>query len=429
MVKRILILLCALLFALPAARAESPLPGIADAIYRIVLRTESGDVPLGTGLLFAEQDVLITAEGCCAEGSLYAIGSDGEHAIRDWAAAESAGVALMEMATPSTATPAGLASSDAQGLPFLLGADHGGNLASVPLYTVRHGMHRGQYALVLSGAEGLLPGALMMDAEGQLVGLVLAQQAEGVGNYIALDAAEIYRAMFGDEEDTAGFLDLTVRWEGGLLTVSWADETREGGVYIVTLSGAENNYYTTYEIEPGEKDVLLAVPPGHTYYLQAQWAEIADAALPPVWAAMDIYTVPEGRFTAYGFTQDCYLASIPAGSEPGSVLPRLESITAAALADQNADLYLQVHNVYDVSDVIEVAMSVELIAPDGQFFYEELGYTFAPEYEQDDSFPVPVGSLFEDCAEFSGGQLLPGEYRLRYALDGQVAGEFAFVLK
>ena len=138
---------------------------------------------------------------------------------------------------------------------------------------------------------------------------------------------------------------------------------------------------------------------------------------------MTAYTVPESSFTLYGFTQECYLASAPAGEEVTGVLPEMTPVTAAALTAQDAARYLQVINRYDVDGEIEYPMSLELLAPDGQFYFSEHIYLFSPEYEADDCFAMPLDELFATCAEFSGGMLPSGEYRVRYTIAGKIAGE------
>ena len=68
--KRILSLIVAFFLLLPcmSAGAEDVDSLIDNALYRIVLRTAEGDVLLGSGVLFLNESVLLTAEGCCREG-------------------------------------------------------------------------------------------------------------------------------------------------------------------------------------------------------------------------------------------------------------------------------------------------------------------------------------------------------------------------
>lgn len=431
MMKRILSLaLCLLMLCTGLSQAESdPYALLRNALYRIVLRTEEGDVTLGSGVLFMNESVLLTAESCCLGAPLYAIGEDGEHAIVSCTLAGESGAALLEMAEPSTGTPLTLANYDVESLPYLFGCDAEGNLGALPMYLVRHARYRGQNALTLSGEEGLLPGGIMADAKGCIVGLIMAQQMEGYGMYTALEPDTLYLALTGGA-DAAAFLPMTAAWEDGLLRFTWTDDERGKGKYSLSLSVDDNSYYTTYEIQPGERGVQMAVPPGHTYYAQVQWVDAGQEAQPVYWAAMINYTLPTLDFTQHGFAQRCYLAAAPAGEEVTGLLDALAPITAAALSEEGSDLYLQVINTYDVDGEITLPMTVSLVAPDGQVYFEEMSYIFSPEYEQNDTFAVPVDELFAACRAFSGkGSYPAGEYALRYSIGGRAAGEYNFTLE
>lgn len=430
MMKRILSLsLCLMLLGTVVSHADSdPYTLLRDALYRIVLRTEAGDTTIGSGVLFMQDNVLLTAEGCCREGNLFAIGEDGEHAILLSTPAGSSGAALMELATPSSAAPLSLANYDQQTLPYIFGCNGEGASGAAPLYQVLYAIYRGQNALTLSGEEGVLPGAIIADETGNVVGLVVAQQMEGYGMYTALEPDSLYLALTGST-DASAFLPLEVSWDGGLLTISWTDEERENGMYLLTLSAGENNYYTTYEIPPEDHSIQLAVPPGHTYYMQAQWADAGSQGQELLWNAMTSYTVPKLTFSQYGFKQSCYLAAAPAGQEVTETLAEISPITAAVLTDEGNALYLQVFNTYDVSEEISLPMTVCLTAPDGQIYFEEMLYVFMPEAETNDTFAVPVDGLFASCRDFSGqGKLPVGDYVLCYTIDGKVAGEYVFSL-
>ena len=426
MMKRILLILLALLLLCMPAGAEELYQTIDNALYTIILRTETADVTLGTGIVYQQQSLLLTALACCREGDLYAVGKDGEHAITRWTGYESAGLALLEMASPAAVQPVTGSNADTRSLAMVFGVTDQGQTGAMPLYMARMGMYHGNETMVLASEEGLLPGAFMMDDKGRLVAMVVAQHAESVGSYVAMDADVIRRTLNDGAQSL--FLESSFQWVEGMVDVSWKDAARNGGKYIVTVSGASNLYYTTYTADVSQRSLYLALAPGHTYYIQVQWVKDGANELPPDWSVMKTFTVPETHFSSYCFEQSCYLASVPAGQEAVSPLPEMLQLTAATLTDPAKDVYLQIRNTYDVVDEFEVAMTMELLTPSGQFFYEEMGYTFAPEYELDDSFAVPVDELLINCMQFSGGKLTQGEYVLRYSLAGRIAGEFAFVI-
>ena len=430
MIKRLVaILLAAMLLFSAFACAESELGTmLMGAIYRIVLRGETGDQTLGSGVLFADQKILLTAESCCKEGDLYAIGEDGEHAILAWEKADQTGLALMEMVTASSGTPLQLSAFDVQSLPFVMGASAQGETGSVPLYQAIYTFYRDQEALIFRGEEGLLPGAFVPDENGCIMGLVVAQQAEGLGMYIALSPNAIYSALTADPSmDT--FCPITLKWDQGALDVSWTDVKREGGYYAITFSGDSNRFYTVYKEESTARSGAVILPAGHTYYVQVQWVADGAEAIEPIWSVMTPYTVTAQPLTAYGFRQECYLTFAEPGREGAIVLPPVEKITRAMFADSALEPYFQIRNTYDVNEEITMAAAVELVAPDGQFYFLDLGYIFDPAFETDDSFILPVKDLFAACSDYSGGALMPGEYVIRYFIGGKTAGEYLFILE
>lgn len=430
MMKRVLSLALCLMMSISFACAEGdPYALLQKALYRIVLRTEEGDTTLGSGVVFMQNDILLTAQGCCREGEVIAIGMDGEHPVKLCAPAGDSGAALLELETPSAATPLALAGYDQESLPYIFGCDAKGTVGASPLYQVLHARYRGLNALTLVGEEGVLPGGVVADAKGNIVGLVVSQQMEGLGMYTALEPDSLYTALSGGG-DASAFLPLEAAWAEGLLTLTWTDGERIDGIYRITLTAEENRYYTTYELQPGDRSLPLAVPPGHTYYMQAQWVDAGSEAHDLLWSAMTAYTVPKVAFQQHGFQQKCYLAAAPAGTEVTEALAEMSPVTGNALMDEANDLYLQIFNTYDVDGEITLPMTVSLIAPDGQLYFEEMSYIFSPDYEAEDTFAVSVDGLFDSCRSFSGYGTLPGgEYVLSYSIGGKVAGEYHFTLE
>lgn len=425
MMKRILSAMLGLLLLSAAALAESdPYLAVLDTVYRIVLRTEAGDVTLGSGVLYGQADQLLTAESCCRAGELFAIGEDGEHAVLSYAMVKDTGAALITLATPAAAQPMALAAYDTPSLPFIFGANVRDELSVAPLYQVLHAVYRDHKALQISGTEGLLPGAVVVDERGQIVALTVAAHTEGLGMYTALEPDVLGAAIQGK---TSPFLPVEAAWNGGLLTLSWKDVVRTGGAYLLTVTGAENNYYTNYETK--EKSFQLAVPAGHSYYYQVQWVDSGASPQPLVWEDMSAYTVPELPLPTPGYQQQCYLASAPRGKEFTSVLPEMPLISVDTLFAADQERYLQIISSYDVTEALRCPMTVSLIAPDGQFYYEEMFITLTPEEEEQDVFAVPVDSIFAGCRDFSGGgSLMTGNYELRVHLAGKLAGSYSFTV-
>ena len=429
MVRRVLsaLLVFCLLSGLSARAEESVYQKISDALYSIILRTETADVVLGSGVLFVENSVLLTAQGCCREGTLFAVGNDGEHAVRTVEILENSGLALLALATPSAAKPLIFGTYDIQNLPYLFGVNESGTSGALPIYQVLRGMYHDREAMVISSEEGFLPGAFMVDEEGDLTGMTVARQLEGRAMYVGLDVAEIYTAIFGEGKNTV--LTASASWQKGLLAIEWEDEARESGIYCITINGAENKYYSSYHVQVTDRYFELPVPPGHTYYVQVQWAESADQVEDMDWSTVTTVTAPKEQYTDHHLTQTSCLVSAPAGQHLSSVQPAMTDVTAETLMNPKTDVYLQILNTYDVDETFQKTMLVELVGPDQQFYFKQLRYTFSPEYERGDSFVVPVDDLLAECVRFSGGALMQGSYVLRCVLEGKITGEYAFTLE
>ena len=426
MMKRLIALWAAvmLLCTLPALAAGNAYELIENAMYRLVLRTEEGDVTLGGAVLFLENRLLLTAAGCLREGDLYAIGTDGEHAILAGDTVPDSGVALLEMAEPSASTPLHLAVEDAAGMACIFALDGSGAFVVAPLNQLRNTLYHEQEAMLLSSSDGLLPGGFLTDENGNLIGLTLAQQGEGQGEYLSLDANGLYRALTREQYADA-FLPVEAAYEAGLLTLTWTDEDRGEGMYLVTLSADDNVYYTFFQADHTQRSLELPVSPGHRYDFQVQWVLDAAGAIEPVWGAMSTCLVPTGRFTRYDYAQECRVVT---RTDEHAPLKDVAEITYSLLTDKSLLRYIQVDSTYAIDEQVQLPMTVELLTPSGQFYYESALRTFSPDKAEEDAFLLSLDDLLTDCMDFSGGTLPYGQYTVSYAISGGVAGEFTFTL-
>lgn len=430
MKKRIISLLLTLmmLFSLPVLAEDDVEEIISNAAYRIVLRTEEGDRLLGSAVLFIENNVLLTAESCCVDGDLYAIGADGEHPIVAWEVAQGTSIALMEMGTPSTAKPLVFARESSRTLPYVFGFNPEGKFTAVPLHQALRTVYQGKDLVVFAAEEGMMPGAFAADTDGNITGLVVAQQTDGKGMYIAYDPQDIYNAMM-NANSVDRFCDIMLSWENGVLLVTWEDEERTGGSYAVTVTADDNHYYTVYGKNAADRSCEFLLPPGHTYYVQVQWVEEGEKAVEPVWNAMTTINVREDLFSEYGFVQSCWVTQLPSGQVVPHEAPAMEVLTTGMLQDASVETFLQINCQYRVIEQKELPMVVELFAPDGQFFFTGMSFVFDPELQEMDLAAVSVQDLLAECASFSNGSLQPGRYTLSYYIGGMFAGECSFVVE
>ena len=426
--KRILMLMmiCTLLLTL-SARAEDIYEQIDAALYRIVLRTAAGDTTLGSGVLYADSTTILTAEGCCREGELYAVGPDGEHKIQE-ARFPGGGLAILTLAAPSPAAPLAMAQENAQSLPFIFGANVQDERGTMPLYNVRADLQGKLRTLLFSSEEGLLPGAFLTDQNARITALITAQQMEGVGSYAGLGVQALGRLLAAKETESSSLLDCSLSFEDGRLTASWTDTPRTDGTYVITLLCDENQYYTTYETAFTERSLVIIPPPGHTYSVQVEHTSSEDAALPPDWARIKDYTLPLLPFRAFDFQAEYSMLSLPAGGKPSGSETPLTTFTPAVLTAPDRDIVLRADCSYAVSAPHAAALALEILPPDGQFFFDEQTITLTPDAAASDHILLPMDDLLASCARFSGNTLREGGYTLRFFLDGCLAGEFAFTV-
>lgn len=424
--KKWMLILAAVLLALSligVAGAESP-----DALYRIVLRTESGDVALGTGVVFGTADTLLTAADCLREGECVAIGADGEHAVSGWEALEDTGAALLRLADSTHVAPVPLTVDSASAQHVLHGVTAQGVIVSAEFTLPQTSVYHGRENLVVSTMDGLLPGAVVLDGEGALVALTVRQQTEGKGLYTALYAGNIRYAQSGV---ASAFIPLDISWVDGKVRLTWTDETRTTGLYHLCVMAEENDFYSALRLDLDRRDATLTLAPGHRYHFLLQWLPNREQDITFDWDSLQSFTVPEVSVSYPGFTQTCCLVIAPQGQELTARLTPPEHYTLQALSSEAYSRYYQIIYTHEVTEKTRVLMTYWLTAPDGQFYSEDMIVTLDPEDAGDElTVALPVDGLLTDCAEFSGNGTLPlGEYTLSWSMAGRLAGRFAFTLE
>ncbi len=425
MKKRMLILAALLLLVsvMKVACAESP-----EALYRIVLRTEAGDMPLCTGIVFGTADTLLTAADCQREGECIAIGADGEHAVSAWEALDDTGAALLRLADSTAAVPVPVAADTASAVPVIYGVTAQGLTVSAECTAPQSSLQHGREDLVLSAMEGLLPGAVVLDGKGALVALTVRQQAEGHGLYTGVYAMDIGRALSGA---ASAFIPVDVAWADGEVRLTWTDETRTAGLYCLCIIAEENEFYTALHLDTAERDVTLPLAPGHHYDFLLQWLADENQDIAFDWDSMQSFTLPEVNVSLPGFAQTGSLVIAPQGKKLSERLTPPARYTLQALSSAQYSRYYQIVCTHAVTQETELPMTYWLTAPDGQFYAEDNVCTLSPTNAgMEQLFSLPIDELLTECAAFSGQGTLPlGEYSLSWCLGGRLAGRFSFTVE
>ena len=178
MMKKILAflcLLCLLAGAMPAGAEE------LSPVYVLMSITPAGEqTPLGTAVLVGDSSTLVTTQwAAMAPSGLYAVGSGGTLAIaRVSVPASGSDLVTLTLREPSPAQPVQLGEAD--DALTCLGLRRGEtepDSCSADMLTLA--VYEQSACMLYTGLEGMLPGALLFNGQGQLAGLTMAAYGEG----------------------------------------------------------------------------------------------------------------------------------------------------------------------------------------------------------------------------------------------------------
>lgn len=451
MMKKLLALMLAVTLAclsVPAMAAGAAEP----ALYRLVSRDARGnDTVLGSAVLLMERTVLLTTVWAAqADGGLYAIGSGGEFPIERGVRVPSDGdLLILELDKESPAAPLLLGSSDTDDL-VSVGIRGDGTVISADVRHVSTVPYRGENCLLLTAEEDLLPGSVILGANGDLAGVVVAEYGEGAGRYVAMPAETIYQLLAEDTQsmdegwqeslpDGSSWLkDVSVTAKPGMLLVDWSaseiENLSEDSVFEVFFADMANPYYSYVQVDGSERQAELPAVPGREYMVWVQHAhgEAVTDGYRPDELAVQVRTEDAAPMELYSYADTTfYLGAVPAEQAENveGLVPPLEAITAEALSDPTTALCLQAVSTYEIDQTTEAALLVTLFTPEGFVFMEDAGFIYEPSLAKEDIWHVDVTELFGDYSLYNGtGSLASGEYTLAYYLDGCLANSLQWTL-
>ncbi|MBE5804345.1 MAG: hypothetical protein E7316_07525 [Clostridiales bacterium] len=434
MFKRLIILLLAMVLSASSACAAEP----AQALYLLVSRDAQGiDTPLGSAVLYQDGSTLLTTAWAVlhvGEGELYALGEGGALAVdSDNVHAFQEGIVLLTLETPSPAQPLGLNVTGSS--TCALGHDAQGHPLCQEISAPAPIPYGDSAALLYSVPQAMLPGSVLVDETNALIGVTLAAYGEGVNRYMAIGSSQLPTSEKTTEWLT-GF-KLTLEW--GFLTVDWSvcDFTcdQEDCVFAVIYTIKGNPYFSYLLSNGQESSIRFPAIPGETYQLRLQHAH-GEPDYHAEYDVNDVETIAMFEtppFALYDYKDtDIYLSCAPAAeaeSFQNTFLPPME-ITAEALADENTAIFLQVSSSYTVEKNEVADLLLTLTTPEGYIFFTESGFIFDASLQEKDMWNIPVSDMLDDYLSFNAtGVFAPGEYTLRYYLNGALANTFAWTLE
>ena len=288
----------------------------------------------------------------------------------------------------------------------------------------------------VSAVPGLLPGAVVTDAQGRVAAVISAAWSENPGRYLAWAPQGIVEAFVRQEGGSVGFEDITapaaaftLSAEDGVLHLH-LDGEDPGDLYMIVADLA-NYYESRVNIRNGDFAAQYPVTPGATYacYLRhrddPEMTE-ADFANPD-----SLWTAPAaGVFTAYDYAEkDVWVtvASPDAAFADTEAVPDSGVPTVYAIEDGTVKVWVQATSTYSVVEETSVNTVFVLTSPAG-CHYNALGtFTFMPSLAGGDSWHLDITSLFEDALAFD--DLEPGAWNLSWYFEGEKAGGADFTME
>lgn len=424
--KRLMILLLALLLALPALGEEE-----SSALYLLLLQDASGEMqPIGSAVLYGDASTLLTtapiakAEGLCAQGA------GGTLSITAMKPMEN-DMTLLTLEQPSPAAPMSLNLETSPAM--VLGHDMAGNACTSTLSDMTVMPYGNGYALVYTAQQAMLPGSILVDSSGIFCGAALATYGEGINRYVATTD----QALTGLQYGVSWISGFSVTYAQGLLTVDWSacdlSCDQESCVISLFVQDIKNPYFTYYIVKEGTLAELL-LPPGRSYQLWLQHAhgEAQPSTTLPENRSFAAEIPSPGTFTLYDYqTAAIYLSTVPAAQSAASdniYLPPAQNITRETLLDPESAFFLQVRSTYAVQQQESALLAVSLTTPEGYSFHAEGQFLFQPELQQQDDWNVNITDLLDAYLSYCG-QLSSGDYTLSYYLDGAIGAQYYFTLE
>ena len=293
---------------------------------------------------------------------------------------------------------------------------------------------RNSRALLLDLEEMVPPGTAVLNAKGELAGIVFAEYAEGQNRVLAMPVEEIVRCMseagdllthlgsWGDPPE--GFC---VTAEKNFVTIDWSGmtlpEKAEGENLYLVIADIANDYLNFYPAETQTRTFSAILVPGRVYITGILASAESPSDLPERYEVTVLS--PARKLTEYSFQPILTtVAEMPADAKDGDTPVPVTEVTEELLRSGRAYFYSV--SAYEVEEQLEgKTLLVTLTDPQGNVYRYESSWVYAPEYMKEDIWFIP---LTESGLMWSMDQdgYAPGEYQMAYYVDGELADSFTF---
>ena len=289
--------------------------------------------------------------------------------------------------------------------------------------------------VLLLDLEGKVPlGTAVLNAKGELVGIVFAEYAEGPNRVLAMPVEEIVRCMseagdllthlgsWGDPPEgfcvTADQNFVTIDWSGMTLP-----EKAEGENLYLVVADLANDYLNFYPAETETRTFSAILVPGRIYISGILASAESPSDLPE---RFEVTVIPPARkLTEYDFQPILTaVAEMPEDAKDGDTPVPANEVTEELLRSGRAYFYSV--SAYEVKEQIEgKTLLVTLTDPLGNVYRYESSWVYAPQYMNEDIWFIPLtesGLLWS--LDQSGYP--KGEYQMAYYVEGELADSFSF---
>ena len=282
------------------------------------------------------------------------------------------------------------------------------------------------------------PGSAMLNPEGELAGIVVAEYAEGLYRYIVLTVDQIAQSLMeasdllaADGTDTNPPEGYKVTVNGNEVTFDWSEvmlpELPEGYSLFHVVADTESSYLTYVRVKDGATSAGMLLTPGRMY--ESGLMILEDGNIPDGLPGQVVLTaLPEAEpLTEHSFQSLVFAIGELAEDAPESAMPvPAEEITEELLRSGRACIYSVTS--YDVEEEISgLGLLVTLTSPDGSNFRWESGWVYGPAYKERDEWYVRMSETgLLDLLNQAGYQ--DGTYEMCMYIDGNLADSFSFIL-
>lgn len=280
-------------------------------------------------------------------------------------------------------------------------------------------------------------GSAVLNARGELAGMVAADYAEGEGRVLVLPAEEIARGiteageylgfLAGWGEATEGY-HVTV--EKNLVTFDWSEMTlpakAEGEEIYLVVADAANRYLSFFPAETAERRLSMILTPGRIYISGIVVCAGAPDTLPEQY---EVTVVPPAKnLTEYNFHPTLTtIAEMPENAEGEQAPVPVTEITEELLRSGRAYFYSV--STYEIEEErADRTLLVTLTDPEGNNYRYETAWMYSPAFMKED---IWYFALTGTALTWSLDQIgyPKGIYRMAYYVGGDLADQFTFEIK